>query len=255
MNLAIDIGNSFTHFGIYRSNKLLFNLKIPTHAKTNFKQLHSRYFAEYAGHISKAGISSVVPSNTKQLSGYIKKYMKIMPLIINNKNRLPIKIKVKNSNSLGADRICYAVYGYEYFNRKENVIICGLGTANTYNIVLKNGDFIGGAIAPGIWMSAIALSLNTGKLPLLRFSDLKFNRSVIGKDTKQAIQSGLMNYSLYATEGMIKAIEKELKRKFKVIITGGLAKVITKKLQVNATYVENAVLAGINLILNYQNKP
>ncbi len=253
MNLAIDIGNSFTHFGIYRSNKLLFNLRIPTHTETILRTLHSQYFAKYTKNVSQIGISSVVPKTTKYWTDYAIKYLKIKPLIINNKNKLPIKIKIKNSDTLGADRICDAAFAWSYYKGKQNVIICDFGTANKYDVVLKNGDFIGGIIAPGITTSAIALSLNTGKLPMLGVNNFKFNKNVLGRNTMQAIQSGLMNYPLYATEGIIKSIEKELKRKFKVIVTGGSAKTIQKRLSIKTKYVENAVLDGINLILNYQN--
>jgi len=253
MNLTIDIGNTLTHFGLYRVAKLILKFSVPTHSKVNLKQIHSRYFARYKGKIINAAISSVAPSHTAEWAGYTKKFHKIIPLIINNKSWLPIKIKVKNSNTLGPDRIVNAAYGYLKFKSNQNVIICDLGTANTYDIVLKNGDYIGGIIAPGVSTSAIALKLNTEKLPLLNINDFRFNRSVIGKNTKEAIQSGLMNYPLYATEGIIKATEKELKRKFKVIITGGPAKIIQKKLSIKSFYVENAVLEGLNMILNYQN--
>ncbi len=254
MNIAIDIGNSFTHFGIYHAKKLLNSFKIPTHTPINLRKFHLKYLSKIAGDISSSGISSVVPSQNKLWNDYARKYLNLKAIIINYKSKLPIKIRIKNSSTLGSDRICDAVYGYEYFKRRENVIICDLGTANTYEVVLKNGDYIGGIIAPGIVTSAIALSLNTGKLPLLGTGYLRFNKSVIGRNTTGAIQSGLMNYALFATEGIIKSIEKELGMRFKVIITGGSGKAIQKRLSVKSLYKENTVLDGINLILNYQNK-
>jgi type III pantothenate kinase len=252
MNLAIDIGNSFTHFGIYRGSRLVNSFKIPTHPKSDLKTVNEKYLDKYSGKINNAGISSVVPNLTKDWINFTIKKLKIKPLIVNNKCQLPIKIKVKNSISLGADRICDAVFAYQYFKGESNVVICDFGTANTYDVVLKNGDFIGGIIAPGITTSAIALSVNTGKLPLLNINNLKFRRSVIGSDTKQAIQSGLLNYPVYATECLVRAIESELKGEFKVIVTGGPAKMIQKKLSIKTVYVKNAVLDGINMILNYQ---
>jgi type III pantothenate kinase len=249
MNLTVDIGNSFTHIGLF-SNKLILTFKYPTHSKPNIDLLKTKFYSEI---IESAGISSVVPTMITFWQKRAIKWWKIKPLIVNNRSKLPVRLKVKNSNTLGSDRICNAVYGYEYFNRRENVIIADLGTANTYDAVLKNGDFIGGIIAPGIDTSALALNMNTAKLPLLNIKDYKFNKSLIGRDTKQAIQSGLMNYALFATEGIVKAIEKELKRKFKVIITGGPAKIIHNRLSIKSIYVENTVLEGINAILNYQN--
>lgn len=253
MNLAIDIGNTLTHFGLYRTDKPVLRFSVPTHSKVNVREIHLKYLANYSARITHSAIASVAPSLTKTWMEYIKKYFKFMPVIVNNKSYLPIKVKVKNSDTLGADRIVNAAYGYMKFKEKENVVVCDLGTANTYDVVFKNGDFIGGIIAPGISTSAVALKQNTEKLPLLNIRDFRFNKSIIGKNTKEAIQSGLMNYPLYATEGIIKAIEKELKRKFEVIITGGPAKLIQKRLNIKSCYVENAVLDGLNMIINYQN--
>jgi type III pantothenate kinase len=251
MNLAIDIGNTFTHFGLYKGGKSILTFKIPTHTKLYFSSFHKKYLVKYSGKISSIAISSVVPKLNNVWCKYALNQFGIKPLIINIKCKLPIRIKINNSSSLGSDRICLAVYGFQ--KMKTNVIVCGLGTANTYNVILKNGDFIGGIIAPGINTSAKALNINTGKLPELTFNKLKFDRSVIGKDTKAAIQSGLLNYPLFATEGIINAIQKEYKQKFKVIITGGSAKLLRKRLNIKAIYAENAVLDGINMILNYQN--
>lgn len=252
MNLAIDIGNTFTHFGLYKGGKLVRTFNIPTHSKLQLSSFHNKYIIRTADKIEQIGISCVVPKQIQIWLDYIKKYFGIYPLTINNKNKLPVSLKVKNSVTLGADRICLAAYGYSKF--KDNVIVCGFGTANTYNIVLKNGNFIGGIIAPGINTSAKALNNNTGKLPKLNFKDLKFSRSVIGSNTKSAIRSGLLNYPLFATEGIIKAIEKQYRCKFKVVITGGSAKIFKNKFSFKAHYNDNAVLDGINMILEYQNK-
>jgi type III pantothenate kinase len=93
--------------------------------------------------------------------------------------------------------------------------------------------------------------MNTGQLPLFEFADLKSKSPLLGRDTHKAIQSGLLNYPVFATEGIIKGIEKEFKRKFKVIITGGSAKKIQNMFAIKTYYAENAVLEGINIILNY----
>lgn len=250
MNLAIDIGNSFTHFAVYNGRKKIKSFRIPTHSKISKQPFHKKYLSVYINDIEDIGISSVVPAKDRFWREYTIKYFKQKPLFINNKTSLPFNFKINKVSSPGADRICNSVFGYEYFNRKENVIVIDFGTANTYDVVLKNGYFAGGIIAPGIETSAKALNLNTGKLPLIKYNDYSFKRSVVGKNTFEAIQSGIMNYALFATEGIDKAIEREFGRKFKVIITGGLAKTIRKKLSIKTTYIENTVLEGINIILN-----
>ncbi|HEY3250172.1 MAG TPA: type III pantothenate kinase [Ignavibacteria bacterium] len=250
-NLAIDIGNSNTHVGLF-SNKLIHSATFQTHNNTLIKEADTALSKINNRDISSCAISSVVPNAEKFWIQYVEIKFKTLPLIINSSIKLPIKIKVNNSASLGADRICNALYGYEFFKRKQNVIVIDMGTATTFNVVLRNGDFIGGIIAAGLGTSAKSLNIHTGKLPLLNKENLAFPKSVIGNDTKTAIQSGLMNSVLYSIEGIIGAIKKETKRDYKVIISGGLANLFTKKFNFKPVHIENSVLEGLNLIMKYK---
>ena len=252
-NLAIDVGNTNTHIGLF-SKKLVKTSAFPTHNSSLIKDSEDIFSILNNNKIKNCAIASVVPDYEKFWDNFIGIKFNIPPLIINNKTLLPIKIKVKNSNLLGADRICNAVCGYNYFGGKHNVIVIDLGTATTYNVILKNGDFIGGIIAPGIRTAAKSLNIYTGKLPLLNEENLVFPRFVIGDNTTAAIQSGLMNSSLHALEGIVKAIKKEKKREFKTIITGGLAKPFQKRLEFSPVYIENSVLIGLNQIMDYISK-
>ena len=252
MNLAIDIGNSLTHMALFDKKKVVKKLSFESGLGINLIDAKVRsLLGPYMDKIGQVGLSSVVPLSNSLWNDAAIILFKLTPLTINYKMQLPIKIKVKNPQSLGTDRICNAVFAFKYFKGKENVIIADFGTANTYDVILKNGDFIGGIIAPGISTSAKALNLNTGQLPLFELKDLNPKVPLVGKNTHEAIQSGLLNYPVYATEGIIKGIEKEFKRKFKVIITGGSAGKIRNKLAIKSYYAENAVLEGINIILNY----
>ena len=112
----------------------------------------------------------------------------------------------------GSDRICLAVSGYEYY-KKKNVIVIGLGTANTFDVILKNGDFIGGLISPGLAISAKALFDLTEKLPLIENENFKIPKGIIGKNTEDAVKAGLMYSAFYAVEGIAGHIEKKYKRK------------------------------------------
>jgi len=251
-NLAIDIGNTNTHIGLF-SKKLVKLSIFPTHNSSLIKDSENIFSLLSSKKINKCAVSSVVPDYEKFWENYLDIKFNILPLVINNKIHLPVKIKVNNSNLLGADRICNAVCGYEYFKRKQNVIVIDMGTAITYNVILKNGDFIGGIIAAGLGTAAKSLNIYTGKLPLLNKDRLLFPKTVIGNNTVAAIQSGLMNSALYAIEGMVKAIKKEKNRNFEAIITGGLAKPFHKKLSFKPVYMENTVLQGLNMIMNYNN--
>ena len=250
MNLAIDIGNSFTHFAVFEGRKNIYVQNCSSFGLTALTKAIKKIRKEFE--IIKIGISSVSPNTQKSIKLLIRKEFKASPLIINDKSKLPIKIKIKNPHSLGSDRICNAAYGYIAVKGKSNVLIIDLGTANTYDLVLKNSDFVGGIIAPGIMTSSTALNSNTGKLPLLEYRKLSVKAPLIGKNTFEAIQSGLVNYMKYATEGLVKAVKNQYKGKLTVIVTGGSTKFLGSKLNFDHIYKTNTVLEGINIILNHQ---
>lgn len=250
MNLAIDIGNSITHFAVYKGSKIIYKYNCSSFNKIDLSNTIKRIAKDLI--VSKIGISSVSPVSLKIIKPYIRKEFKVSPLTINNKTKLPVKIKINKSRTLGPDRICNAVFGYNAVKGKSNVLIIDLGTANTFDVVLKNGDFEGGIIAPGIMTSSKALNSNTGKLPLLEYSNLRANAPLIGRNTFEAIQSGLVNYMKYATEGLVNAIRRNYEGKLTVIITGGSVKFLGSNLNFKHIYKENTVLEGINIILNYK---
>jgi type III pantothenate kinase len=250
MNLAIDIGNSFTHFAVYSSNKTIYSLKCESKdflaINRNLKSIDKEY------EISSVGLSSVIPTLNHKISKSIYNIFEIKLLTINNKSKLPVFVKINSAGTVGADRICNAVCGFMYFKGNENVLVADLGTANTFDVITKKGEFIGGIIAPGIITSAKALYSNTGKLPLLEYSILSKNSPLIGKNTFEAIQSGLVNYMNFAIEGIVNSVKKQFKGDLKVIITGGSSVFLNKNLNLKYKYIQNTVLDGINIILNYQ---
>jgi type III pantothenate kinase len=251
--LAIDIGNSYTHLGIF-SGKLLRSASFSTEESSE-QDIETVFLRLIKGlKINKCAISSVVPEKEKFWLYYIEDTLNIQPLIVNNKIKLPIRLKVKNSSSLGADRICNAVCGYKYFKKKCDVVIIDMGTAITLDIVKKNGDFVGGVIMPGIWTSAKSLFVNTGKLPLITEQELAFPPKTSGNNTIDAIKSGLMNSALFAIEGYIKSIKEEFKTDFKIILSGGIARLYHKKLSFKSVYIKNTVMEGLNIILGYNSK-
>lgn len=252
MNLAVDIGNSYTHISLFKGKKIALNAEIGTYSKPDKISRSFKPFIKFSDSVDDIGISSVVPGLDSLWIKLTQKYFKKSPLIINYKSKLPLKLNVKNPSKLGADRICNSVFGYEYFNRKKNVIVIDMGSAITFDVILSTGVLEGGIIALGVDLSSKALNQFTGKLPKLEFSQQVFPKSVIGKNTVSALQSGLMNYSLSAIEGLVKAIESEKRVKFEVILSGGTARFIRSRLKRKVYFIENSVLPGINYILNYQ---
>lgn len=197
---------------------------------------------------------SVVPENNPYWKAVLTNYLNIKPLFITGKTKTPLKLKIEKPQSLGSDRICNAVAGYEMYHRKQNVIIIDFGTATTYDVVLRSGVYLGGIISPGIETSAQSLYLKTSKLPLLTYKKLNFPRNPIGRNTADAIRSGIMYPTLDSMENMIIRIEKFLKVKLKVILTGGLSSLIYKKTSLNVIRKQDLVLTGINYILRYNNE-
>lgn len=250
MNLLIDIGNTFTHIGIAGETHIANDFKFPTHSKIVASQVLKK-LGGYKRKIKNAAITSVVPQKTAHWKEFVSKYLNVRPLILSAKVPLPLKINVKRLDSVGGDRICGAVGGYFFFKGKSNVIVVDLGTATTYNVILKNGEFEGGVISPGIETSAKALHLYTGRLPLLKARQFIFPRRVVGRSTVEAIQSGLMYAASFSIDGMIKEIEKEYRCEFKVILTGGNAARLNKRIEHNAKSEKFLVFLGLNRILQY----
>lgn len=250
MILAIDIGNSITHLAVYERNKIVYLRKFPSLSRLK-KRILITALKKFKKNISHAGIASVVPELDKPWAGLINNIFSLKPLFINHKVNLPIFLKIKSRNNLGADRICNAIAGYKYFRMKENVIAVDFGTAITYDIVLKNGNYPGGIISPGIETMAKSLHSFTSKLPMLKSSDMVMPKRVIGKNTIEAIRSGTLYSVLASFEGIVEKIERELKRKFKIVLTGGFAGHIHSSTKFKTVIRENLVLDGINHILRY----
>lgn len=248
MNLAIDIGNSFVHFGVFRGSKLVECKTVSNKSFPSLKRALSRLINKHDP--LQAGIASVNPKAETVIAKMLLKHLGKTVITINNKSKLPIAIKVKNSSTLGADRICNAVYGFLKAAGKSSLII-DLGTANTYDLVLKDGSFLGGIIAPGLMTSALALNTNTAKLPVVDILRSGSRVPLIGRNTMEAISSGLLNYMLFATEGIVAAVKKEYGSNIEVFLTGGSAPLIARKADFKHKLVQNTVLEGINMIINY----
>jgi type III pantothenate kinase len=251
--LAIDIGNSFTHLGLYESDKIVFNLNFPTQQalpkpvlKKLSRSINNKNFS--------AGIASVVTGESKKWKKLIKEHFGVHPIEISKDISLPIKLKIKRPVRLGADRICNSAAAYEYFKRKENVIAVDFGTATTYDVVLSSAEYIGGIISPGIETMAKSLNEHTSKLPSLKRKDLTFPLKVVGNNTIDAIRSGVVYSALDSFEGMIKKIENEYKKKFMVVLTGGFSALIHNKTALKTVIRKNLVLDGISLIVQYNER-
>ena len=228
MILVIDVGNTNIVLGIYEDNRLLESWRIGTEIhKTSdeygmtINQLFS--FSNYKlSDISQVVISSVVPTAMYTLQHMARKYFKREPLVIGPGVKTGINIKYDNPKEVGADRIVNAVAAYELYGGP--LVIVDFGTATTYCAVSKNGEYLGGAISPGIQISMDALFQKTAKLPKV---ELVKPETVICKNTINSMQSGIIYGIVGQVDYIVKRMKKELgDENTKVIATGGLAKMI-----------------------------
>jgi len=230
MLLAIDIGNTNITMGIYEGNKAGPRWRLAT--------IHERMPDEFGiqilglfSHvniipedITGISLASVVPTLTGKIAEACNKYLYREPLIIDAGVKTGVHIRYEDSRSVGADRIVDTAAVQKLYGGPACVV--DFGTATTFDAISKEGDYLGGAIAPGISIAAEALFLRAAKLPRV---DLCRPPSVIGRNTVHAIQSGLLFGYVALVEGMVSRFREELGQKMKVIATGGLAELIAEE--------------------------
>lgn len=252
MLLAIDAGNTHTTFGIFDEDKIKFTFRISTKALLDKEVLNDFLITTFQSlnlelnKINQVGISSVVPSIDKNVNDVIKSIFKVEPFFITPEIKLPFRLLVDNPLEVGADRICNVIAGYRKYGGP--LVIVDFGTATVYDIISKDGDFLGGVIAPGIQTSAKALYQAAEKLPEV---ELIFPDKVIGTNTISNMQSGIMFGALDAFEGMIKRINNELNQDVKIILTGGFSKLISSKTQLKTFLEFDLVLEGVKHLTEY----
>jgi len=239
MMLAIDIGNTNIVWGIFENKKLISVHRI----NSNNNDLNNTSFLSNYN-VKKIIISSVVPNLTNEIQVFCLKKFNLNPFIIKYNNVLNLKMEIDNPTQLGTDRICNIVAAKSLY--KLPAIIIDVGTATKYDIINPKGVFIGGAISPGIELSAINLF---EKAALLKKTSFKFPKTVIGKNTESNIQSGIMYGAIDSINGMVNRINKETKWKdCSIIMTGGFSEVIKSKISKNFIFNPNLTLEGLNFI-------
>ena len=234
MKIAIDIGNTSITCGVFEKNKLT--------VKNNFDSEKSfELYLNNFNHtnINKIIISSVVPKLTEKYVNLLSSNYINRITIIDNKNS-QLLLKIKEPESVGSDRLCNIKATLELY--QYPAIIVDFGTATTYDVINDNGEFIGGAIASGVETSAAYL---IQKAALLSKTDLKFPQNVIGIDTKENIQSGIMYGALDQVEGMIKRISNESDKEYNIILTGGFSVILSPYLSLEHTLDPDLTLQGM----------
>ena len=188
-------------------------------------------------------ISSVIPSINYTLMHMCRTYFDKTPIFVSPGIKTGINIKYDNTKELGADRIVNAVAAFEQYGGP--VIVIDFGTATTFGVINEKGDFLGGAICPGLKISAEALTLNAAKLPRV---ELNMPESVIGKSTVTGMQAGLIFGFIGQVEHIIRRTKRELGTDAKVVATGGMSHIIDTENRYFDEVDRLLTLKGLNIL-------
>jgi type III pantothenate kinase len=249
MLLAIDIGNTNITLGLYDGEKLGPRWRLAT----DHERMPDEYGLQLLGLLSHAGylpadiegicIGSVVPTLTSRIDNACRQYLKADPLVVDTGVKTGVRVKYDDPRAVGADRIVDAAAVHRIYGGPACVV--DFGTATTFEAISADGEFLGGAIAPGIGIASEALFLRTAKLPRV---DLQRPPFAIGKNTVHSMQSGLLFGYVGLVEGMVARFRKELGPNMKVIATGGLAEIISRETDVIQIIAPWLTLDGLRIV-------
>ena len=250
MLLVIDVGNTNTVMGAFDGQRLKQTWRIRTVHNTTedeFNVLVAGLFEQGGlafGDIEECIISCVVPPIVTILDTFGRKYLGRPPQWVDAKSYPGMPILGDNPDEVGADRIVNAVAAYERY--KTSLIIIDFGTATTFDAISPQGEYLGGAISPGIAISAEALYTHASKLP--RVELFKPPKAVVGKDTISCIQSGIIFGYAGLVDGIVQRMKDEMKSTPKVVATGGLAPLIRDVAESIEVVEENLTIEGLRII-------
>ncbi|WP_163853011.1 type III pantothenate kinase [Paenibacillus elgii] len=227
MILVVDVGNTNIVLGIYEGKQLLHHWRLSTNRSATSDEYGMTMYNlfQHAGigldQVDGVILSSVVPPLMFVLEQLCLNYLKKAPLIVGPGIKTGLNIRYENPKEVGADRIVNAVAAIELYG--SPCIVVDFGTATTFDYIDEKGQFIGGAVAPGISISTEALYQRAAKLPRI---ELVKPKSVVGRNTVASMQAGIIFGFAGQVDGIVDRIKQEFRVEPKVIATGGLAELI-----------------------------
>ncbi len=256
MLLAIDIGNTNIKYGIYEGDNLVASFRVSSRLSRTADEYGSVLINLLASKglktsdVSGVIMSSVIPSLNYTICHMCEYFFDISPLMVGPGIKTGLNVKADNPKEVGADIIVNCVSAFNKYGGP--IIVIDFGTATTFDVVTENCELIGVAIAPGIKTALEGLTKNTAQLPTI---ELEAPKSVIGKNTKTSMQSGLIFGFAGLVNNIVKKMKKELKKtNVKVVATGGLGELIAKESEVIDLVDRTLTLDGLKEIykLNVQ---
>ncbi len=256
MILTIDAGNTNITLGVFDGDKLVGNFRMTTSISRTSDEygIVIRDIISHNGidkkEIRDAIVASVVPAINHSLISGIIKYFDIHPVIVKRTIDTGIKIALDRPEQVGADRVVDAAGAYALYGGP--VLVIDFGTATTYDLVNKDGEFVAGVTAPGIRISARALWEDAAKLPEI---EIKKPESILAKETITSMQAGLVYGQIGQSEYLIKnMIEASGYENVKVVATGGLGKMIASETDMIEEYNPHLTLIGLNKVYRRQKR-
>ena len=254
--ITIDIGNSNVDLGLFDNNKLVHSAKISTQDNksefeiaTSIKQLLN--ITDKTAQNTKTIISSVVPNKTQIVSKASEILTNKKPLVLSHDNNLPIINKYNPPEDVGIDRLVDSIAAVKLYG-KPNIIL-DIGTCLVFNAITKNNEYIGGSILPGLNMASESLANSTA---LLRPVELRIPENIIGNNTTESIQSGIILGYVELIKGVFNKYKKIVSKDhdIKLIITGGGGELIIPKLDFEYIYNEKLSFIGLKYIYDLLEK-
>jgi type III pantothenate kinase len=249
MLLVLDIANTNIKIGMYDGDKLKATWRISTGVQRMADE-YAVMLSNLLKHegidfkdIKKGAMSCVVPPLLTTFNELFKRYFNIEPLIVGPGVKTGVRIRYPNPREVGSDLIANAAAALHLY--KPPIIVVALGTATAFAIVSKDGDYVGGVIAPGLGISAEALYTRTAALPRV---ELARPKKVIGDSTMAAMQSGLIFGWVGLIEGILHRIQEEMGEKTTVVATGGFAGILAKETKSIDVVNPELTLIGIKVI-------
>ena len=254
MLLTVDIGNTNITLGAYDGNVLSFTARLATDTKKtsdqyavdikNLLELYNLGFED----IEDCIIASVVPQVGSSISKAVSKLCHIVPLMLGPGVKTGLNIKIDNPAQLGADLVAGAVGALDSYTMP--CVVIDMGTASTISVLDRGGTFLGGVIAAGVRLTLKALAENTAMLTSI---PIEAPDKIIGGNTVECMQSGLVFGTAAMLDGLLDGIEEELGETPTVVATGGLSKEIICHCKRDIVYNENLLLEGLRVIYDKNN--
>ena len=251
MLLTIDVGNTNITMGVFRDEEIVatWRLATETHKLPDEYALLIRSLLPLKGvdpqDIDSIALCSVVPPLTQVFDDLGSVYFGVAPLVVGTGTRTGVRILYENPRDVGADRVVDAAAAYNLYGGP--VIVVDFGTATVFDAVSREGDYLGGAIASGINLTAEALFERTSQL---RRVELIPPKTAIGRNTAASIQSGIIFGHVGMVEAMVHRFKAELGEDTRVVATGGMAPLIQKETSIFDVVNPDLTLIGLRLIYN-----